>query len=69
MPPFVTSHTCDSVLHNVVINMHDVAARLKSSPIGVEVKVRHRLLDAHAEAHVLLGKGVDGIHKVGIIWR
>lgn len=67
-PPLVASPTCDSVLHDVVVDVHDVAARLESSPIGVEVKVRHRLLDADAEAHVLLGEGVDGIHKVSVIW-
>lgn len=53
----------------MVVDVHDVAARLESSPVGVEVKVRHRLFDADAEAHVLLGEGVDGVHKVGVVWR
>lgn len=60
--------TCNSILHDVIIDMHDVASRLKSPSIGVEVKVSNRLLDANAEAHLLLGEGVDGIDKVCIIW-
>lgn len=46
-----------------------MAAGLEGAPIGVEVIVPHGLFDAHAQAHVLPGKGVNGVHKIGIIWR
>ena len=45
-----------------------MAARLEVAPIGVEVIVCYGLFDAHAQAHVLPGKGVNGVHKIGIIW-
>lgn len=45
-----------------------MAARLEGAPIGVEVIVCNGLFDAHTQAHVLPGEGVNGVHKVGIIW-
>lgn len=65
-----SSHlTPDSILDNVIVDVHEVAAGLKCPPVGIEVEMSHRLLDADAEAHVLLGEGVDGVHKVRIIRR
>lgn len=46
-----------------------MAAGLEVAAIGVEVIVCYGLFDAHTQAHVLPGKGVNGIHKTGIIWR
>lgn len=57
------------MLCNVFVEFQEVAARLEGAPIGVEVIVGNGLLDAHTQAHVLPGKGMNGIHKIGIIWR
>lgn len=45
-----------------------MTARLEVAPIGVEVIVSYGLFDAHTQAHVLPGEGVNGIHEIGIIW-
>ena len=45
-----------------------MASRLVGAPIGVEVIVGYGLFDAHTQAHVFLGKGVNGVHETGIIW-
>lgn len=45
-----------------------MAAGLEGAPIGVEVVVCYGLFDAHTQAHVLPGEGVNGIHKIGVIW-
>ena len=44
-----------------------MASGLVGTPIGVEVIVCYGLFDAHTQAHVLPGKGVNGVHKTGVI--
>lgn len=60
--------TVQAVLGDVLVEIQEVAARLEGAPVGVEVVVCDGLLDAHTQAHVLPGEGVDGVHKVGVIW-
>lgn len=45
----------------------DVAARLESAAVGVNVNVAHRFLDADAAARGAPGVGVQDVHKLGII--
>lgn len=45
----------------------DVAARLESATVGVNVNVAHRFLDADAAARGAPGVGVQDIHKLGIV--
>lgn len=66
-PATIMVRTQQSVLGQVLVQVLDVAAWLEGATVGVEIKVSHRLLDAHTEPHVLLGEGVDGVHKVGIV--
>lgn len=51
---------CINVLHV------QLTSWLRWSSIGVEIKVGHRLFDAHTESHALQGKRMDGIHKLSI---
>lgn len=57
------------MLCNVFVELQEVAARLEGAPVGVEVIVGNGLFDAHTQTHVLPGKGMNSIHKIGIIWR
>lgn len=61
--------TSDSVLCNVVVDMHDVTARLKGASVGIKVKMGHRLFDANTETHVLFSECMNCIYEVCIIWR
>lgn len=45
----------------------DVAAWLESAPIGVDVDVTNRPLDADAAVRRASGVGVQDVHKLGII--
>lgn len=57
------------MLCNVFVELQEVAARLEGAAIGVEVIVGDGLFDAHTQAHVLPGESMNGIHKMGVIWR
>lgn len=59
--------TEEAVLGYVLVNAPQVTSWLEVSSVGVEVVMRHGLVDAHAEAHALAGEGVDGVHKLGIV--
>ena len=59
--------TVQAVLGDVVVDVVEVAARLEGAPVGVEVLVGDRLLDAHAQTHALLGERVDGVHEVRVV--
>lgn len=61
--------TEEAVLSYVLINVLQVTSWLEVSSIGVKVIMRHGLFDAHAEAHTLVGEGVDGIHKFSVVRR
>lgn len=47
----------------------DVAARLESAAVGIDVDVAHGLLDADAAARGASGVGVQDVDKLGVISR
>ncbi len=59
----------DAVLGYVLVNVLQVTSWLEVSSVWIKVIVCHSLLDAHTEAHTLMGEGVNGIHKLSIIRR
>lgn len=61
------SFTEEAVLGYVLVNAPQVTSWLEVSSVGVEVVMCHSLVDAHTEAHTLMGEGVDGVHKIGIV--
>lgn len=61
--------TEESIGAYVLVNVLQVTSWLVFSSVWVKVIMCHSLLDAHAEAHSLVGEGVDGINKLSIIWR
>lgn len=63
----VLYRTEEPVLGYVVVNAVQLTARLEFSPVGVKVIMRHSLLDAHTESQMLLGEGVNSIHKLSIV--
>lgn len=65
----VVVFTEEAVLGYVLVKVSQVTSRLEVSSVGVEVVMSHGLLDAHAEAHALVGEGVDDVHKISIIGR
>lgn len=46
----------------------DVAARLESASVGVDVDVAHRSLDADAAVRGAPGVGVQHVHKLGVFF-
>lgn len=61
--------TEEPVLAYVLVNVMQVTSWLEVSSVGVEVIMSHSLLDAHTEAQVFLGEGVDRIHELSVIRR
>lgn len=59
----------DAVLGDVVVDVSNVTSWLEIPAVGVKIIMCHSLLDANTESHTLMGKSVDGIHKVGVIGR
>lgn len=55
------------MLGYVLVNAPQVTSWLEVSSVGVEVVMCHSLVDAHTEAHALMGEGVDGVHKIGVV--
>lgn len=65
----VICYTIQSILVNIVIYVCHMTAGLEVASIWVEVDMSNRLPDSHRQTNAGLCKGVDGIYKLGIIWR
>lgn len=62
-----TLETLDTLQRDPQQRVLDVAARLESAPVGVNVNVAHGSLDADAAARRAPGVGVQDVHKLGIV--
>lgn len=57
----------DSLQRDPQQRVLDVAARLESAAVGVNVNVAHGFLDADAAARGAPGVGVQDVHELGIV--
>lgn len=65
----VISHTKETVLAYVVVEVSQVTPWLEISSVGVKVVMGHSLFDADAEAQSFTSEGMDGVHELCIIRR